>query len=336
MATAGSARLRERGRKRAAPAGLPLVTPFSYNLSISRFWNGKRKETPGPSRARHRPGPGYDGLDKNYCVIGDPIEHSLSPAIYNCLFSRYGMAGCSYSRERVTVQSLPAFISSLAERRICGFNVTMPLKTAVLPYLNYRDASITSGANTVVVEGTVGLAGWSTDAPGFERSLELNGQTFRGSRTVFIGSGGAAQTLITAAVRTAERVTVVNRTPANADRFRGASNVTVAPLAEIDRFMPDCTLLVNCTPLGMTGVPSDFTDLSFLQKLPEAAFVCDLIYEPPQTRFLREAQRLGHDTMNGLWMLIWQAFYAFEKFTGILPDMEAFTAVRAALQSARG
>ena len=268
-------------------------------------------------------------MHKEYCVIGDPVEHSLSPMIYNTLFSHYGLDNCTYAKKRVSAETLPGFIASIQQLGICGFNVTMPLKTAVLPYLNYQDASIVCGANTVVVESTSGLAGWSTDAQGFERNLEQNGHSFRGARVVFLGSGGAAQALVHAASREAAAVTVLNRTPEHAAPLAKLPGVSVGLLntENIACALPDCTLLINCTPLGMTGVQSNFADLSFLAKLPKAALVCDLIYDPPQTQFLAEAARTGHPVLNGLGMLIWQAFYAFEKFTGILPDMNAFAAV---------
>lgn len=270
-------------------------------------------------------------MEKRYCVIGDPIAHSLSPAIYTQLFASYGLTGSIYTRELVTKETLPGFISTIPEHHICGFNITMPLKEAVLPYLNYQDSSVVYGANTVVVEDTVGLAGYSTDAQGFERSLALHGRSFAGAVVVFIGCGGAAQTLIRAASGKATSIVVINRTPAHAAALAALPGVTVRSFADLKGSMDSCSLLINATPLGMHGFAADFADLSFLGQLPKNAFVCDLIYSPPQTSFLKEAARLGHDTMNGLWMLIWQAFYAFEKYTGILPDMDAFAAVRKVL-----
>lgn len=270
-------------------------------------------------------------MEKRYCVIGDPIAHSLSPAIYTRLFEIYGPPGCTYTRERVTKETLPAFIASIPEHGISGFNITMPLKEAVLPYLTYKDTSAAFGANTVVVEEPYGLSGWSTDASGFEESLRLHGHSLDGAHVVFIGSGGAARTLIRAAAGRATAIVIANRTPAHAAMFADAPHTTIVPLSELGDHLEGCTLLVNATPLGMSGVASDFRDLSFLKRLPPQALVCDLIYDPDKTRFLAEAERLGHTALNGLWMLIWQAFYAFEKFTGVLPDMSAFDAVRETL-----
>lgn len=272
-------------------------------------------------------------MEKHYCVIGDPIAHSLSPAIYTRLFARHHLDNCIYTRERVTKETLPAFIAACREKRICGFNVTMPLKEAVLPYLTYRDPSATFGANTVVQEVGTGLAGWSTDAAGFEESLKMHGRSLHGAHVVFLGCGGAARTLISAAIDKAAAVTIVNRTPAHARLFSDSPKVTIASFSDLTDHLPGCTLLVQTTPLGMAGTALQYSSLDFLAALPRTAFVADLIYSPAKTAFLEAAAKTGHEMMNGLGMLIWQACYAFEHFTGIRPDKDDFNDVAAALHA---
>jgi shikimate dehydrogenase len=98
--------------------------------------------------------------------------------------------------------------------------------------------------------------------------------------------------------------------------------------------MPGCGLLVNTTPLGMAGMAHDFTDLRFLDALPRDACVCDLIYDPPKTALLARAEATGHPTLNGLSMLVWQAFYAFEQYTGVLPGREEYKLVTAGIPDA--
>lgn len=270
-----------------------------------------------------------------YCVIGDPVDHSLSPAIYERLFGLYGMEGLSYGRRRVTRDTLGTFMDSLESEGIRGFNVTMPLKEAVLPYLAYKDPSVVFGVNTVVVAED-GLHGYSTDAEGFRKSLLLNGKEYEGSNVVFIGCGSAAKALIWDCLEHAPRhVTVLNRTASKAGGLAKSPLVTLGPLDEAAAHMEGCDILINATPMGMHGVDARFSDLGFLSMLPRGALVADLIYDPPRTAFLEEAQRLGHRTMNGLWMLIWQAFYAFEQYTGQLPGMDAFRMLEQALAPAR-
>lgn len=272
-------------------------------------------------------------MEKHYCVIGDPVVHSLSPDIYNCLFRLYGLSDCNYTKERVTRESLPAFIAACRERHICGFNVTMPLKEAVLPYLTYKDPAAAFGVNTVVAEPETGLAGWSTDAAGFEKSLALHHRSFQNADVVFIGSGGAARTLIHSALSKADRIVICNRTPARAAVFDGHPDVTVISFQELASCLESCDLLIQATPLGMHGSGSDYRDLGFLHALPKDALVADLIYNPAETAFLRAARESGHETMNGLGMLIWQAFYAFSHFTPILPDETAYKEIEALLTS---
>lgn len=274
-------------------------------------------------------------MSKQYYVIGDPVAHSLSPAIYNRLFELYRMADSKYGTRRVAREALGAFLDGLKAESVRGFNITMPLKDAVLPYLATRDESVVYGANTVVVEED-GLHGYSTDADGFRKSLELNGKTYEGSSVAFIGCGSAAKALIRDCLEHHPRsVAILNRTASKAGAFADSPLVQTGTLEDISSHMAGCDILVNATPMGMHGVDADFADLGFLSELPKDALVADLIYNPPKTPFLLEAERTGHRTMNGLWMLIWQAFYAFEKYTGILPDLEAFRILEKELSPVR-
>lgn len=275
-------------------------------------------------------------LDR-YCVIGDPIAHSMSPAIYSILFDRYDIPA-KYTAVRVPAGELPAFIADIPENGIRGFNVTMPLKTAVEPYLVYRDPGARFGVNTVCVRND-GLYGYSTDAQGFQVSLSIHGRTYKGSRVVFIGCGGAAHALIYDALQNgASHVSIVNRTPRRAADFEENPRVSILPWHGLAQACAECDLLINATPLGMHGVKDDFASLAFLQELPVGAFVADLVYNPQETRLLIEARRLGHEGMNGLGMLTWQGILAFEKYTGIMaprPVGEEVCSALSAILSAR-
>lgn len=265
-----------------------------------------------------------------YCVIGDPIAHSLSPSIYRILFKEYGIKA-EYDARRVTKESLPAFIEQIADSSIRGFNVTMPLKKDVEAYLAYRDPDARFGVNTVVVRED-GLHGYSTDAAGFRRSLAAHGICYDGRRVVFLGCGGAGRALIWDALHEgAKHVTIINRTPKNADMFSADQSVTVGTWNDAASACTDCSLLINTTPLGMHGVAATFDNLTFLDALPKDAFVADLIYNPLQPALLAAAHARGLSYMNGLGMLTWQGVLAFQKYTGILaPDSVADT-IRKAL-----
>lgn len=253
---------------------------------------------------------------EHYCVIGDPIAHSLSPDIYTELFARYNIPA-KYTALRVPTGELASFIKRIPERALHGFNVTMPLKTAIEPYLIYKDPDARFGVNTVCVRED-GLYGYSTDAQGFRISLSTQGRTYRGSRVVFIGCGGAARALIYDALQNgAEHVSIVNRTLGRAAEFAQEPAVSILPWHSLGEACRSCDLLINATPLGMHGVREDFSNFSFLEELPKNAFVADLVYNPQETKLLQLARKLGHNGMNGLGMLAWQGVLAFEKYTGI-------------------
>ncbi|WP_066683889.1 shikimate dehydrogenase family protein [Christensenella intestinihominis] len=264
-------------------------------------------------------------MRKNYCVIGSPIAHSLSPAIHNMLYARYGLE-CTYGRELVTPGTLASFIESIPARHISGFNITMPLKREILPHLHYISPEACDGVNTVVVRPE-GLYGYSTDAQGFLTALRSAGSDYKDANIVFIGAGAVTKLLACDAnEKGAKSIAIVNRTPEKAQKIARHINAAHDHLANIGQYLQHCDLLVNTTPLGMSGTGSDFEDLSFLERLPSRAAVCDLIYSPAQTALLRSAQARGLKTMNGLGMLIWQAFFSFEKWFRILPDQTDYDA----------
>lgn len=265
-------------------------------------------------------------MKKNYCVIGSPVAHSLSPAIHNTLYEIYSLADCEYSAVEVLPGGLAEFTAEIETRGIHGFNVTMPHKVDILPFLQYRDESVFNGANTIAVRPD-GLHGYSTDAAGFYRSLKEAGADYAGN-IVFIGNGAVAQTLVHhAAQKRPERITVLGRDAKKAGMLADGRLVFSGDMRNIADHMKNCDLLINTTPLGMHGVANDFEDLGFIDLLPSTACVCDLIYAPPQTSLLKSAASRGLKTLNGLPMLIWQAFYAFEIFFGIMPTAADYAAI---------
>ncbi len=208
----------------------------------------------------------------------------------------------------------------------------MPLKQDILPHLTYTSEEARDSVNTVVVKED-GLYGYSTDARGFYSSLRQSGSDYSGKNVVFIGAGAVTNLLcVDAAKKNAKDIVILNRTPEKAQKISLLCNGTADALEQIKRYMPQCDLLINTTPLGMSGTGASFETLDFIELLPSSAIVCDLIYSPMITEFLNHAQTRGLKTMNGLGMLIWQAFFAFEKFCGILPNEEDYAAVCSLLQ----
>ncbi len=274
-------------------------------------------------------------MSENYCVIGSPIAHSLSPAIHNTLYEIYQLKGCSYGKRLVTQETLESFLESIASEHICGFNITMPLKQDIIPYLRSLSPEAEDGVNTVVVKKD-GLYGYSTDAQGFYASLKSIGADYRGADLVLIGAGAVTKLLCADAhQKGAKRITIINRTPEKAETIALQYHAGFDSLPNLHAYMDTCDLLINTTSLGMHGTQADFSDLNFIDLLPANAAVCDLIYSPLQTALLKHAAARGLKTMNGLGMLIWQAFFAFEKWFGILPTKEDFQIVLERLEHLR-
>lgn len=267
-------------------------------------------------------------------VIGDPIEHSLSPQVHGAALSVLGIDH-SYEKLRVTPGGLKEF-AEYAKTNLDGFNLTMPHKVKILPMLAHIDseAEYYSAVNTVCVKGG-DLYGFNTDGKGFSLSLERMNTGFSGNNITVLGAGGAAAAVIAAAAaNNAASITVSCRTAAKAEQIRTHLK-SIKP--EYDKKIHICgfdkntladacataDILINATPLGMEGVPHNFDDFDFLDALPHGAIVCDLIYKPKLTDFLSAAEQRNHSVSNGLDMLIFQALAADEKYLEKHLDFQA-------------
>ena len=266
-------------------------------------------------------------------VIGDPIVQSKSPAIHGYWIERLGL-DAAYRAAHVTSEGLADY---LADRRSDpdwrGCNVTMPHKQAVMPFLDRLDplAERIGAVNTIIREDGK-LAGYNTDAAGFLEPLQplLSRQhLFRMARV--LGTGGAARAII-AALADAHVVIVlagrnVEKARALLDELDPKGEHHVAPLdhfADATDFSFDdragCfDLIVNASPLGMTGQPPLAFDFSHA---PPGGVVYDIVTSPLDTDFLKSARAAGYRTLDGLNMLIGQAAIAFEKFFGVAPPRE--------------
>ncbi len=258
---------------------------------------------------------------RKLCIIGDPVLHSKSPLLQNAMCQALGL-DYIYLCQTVSPAGLPAFLDAAKTLGYAGFNATMPLKTALLPYLDSLDplAEKIGAVNTVCIKNGK-LYGYNTDSPGFLAALREAGIEPAGRRVLLLGAGGAATAvavgLLDAGVA---HLTVANRTPARAQHIATlaparTSAVSLDPRA-LAREAAEAELLVNATSLGMGG-QGEFEDLSFLEALPQGTPVSDLIYHPAQTKLLARAKALGHPTMNGLPLLMHQAILALERFADV-------------------
>lgn len=265
--------------------------------------------------------------EMRFAVIGCPIGHSLSPNIHLPLLARFYEQVC-YVRRELTEEQLCQWVSLVKREEFRGFNITMPHKKAIMPFLDHVDeeAVLLDAVNTVVNRNGV-LTGYNTDAEGFHLALKENGKRFAGSTVVILGSGGVAGTLaLKAAKEKAAKICIAaidteaaQRIATRIAEFGYDTEVQVRAFetAELARLCGEAELLLNCTPLGMTGIKENFTDTSFLQALPAQSMVCDLVYSPACTKLLQAAQNLGLATLGGIKMLVYQAILADDLFLGI-------------------
>jgi shikimate dehydrogenase len=262
-------------------------------------------------------------------VIGDPIAQSKSPTIHGYWLGKLGI-GADYRACHVSSDGLADYlVARRADPAWRGCNVTMPHKQAVIALLDRLDpqAGRIGAVNTIVREGEE-LVGYNTDVAGFLEPLRgrlAKKHLFRMARV--LGTGGAARAIVAALADEGFVIVLAGRDPAKAQRLLGelASGEHHAPplnhFAEPTDFAfddrEDCLdLIVNASPLGMTGQPPLVFDFSHA---PPGSVVYDIVTTPADTAFLEAARASGFDTIDGLAMLIGQAAAAFEKFFGAAP-----------------
>lgn len=268
-------------------------------------------------------------------LVGRTLAHSLSPAIARVFFAQTGIDGdyCRFEIERD--EEFDRFVAcALREGPLRGLNVTIPYKerAAALCDRLSEDAALTGAVNTLVKEGGT-LRGENTDVEGFEKSLAPRLGTDLSGTAVVAGAGGAARAAVVALGRLGFReVILFNRTARRAARLAeelsarcGVSIVVARDASELAAAVRESgvRLLVNATPVGMVGheegvpIPLEALDL-----MAGGGIVFDLIYNPPETKLLREARARSIETLNGLEMLVLQAARSFELWTGVRPDAE--------------
>ncbi len=280
------------------------------------------------------------GYTKQLCLIGNPVAHSLSPAMHNeaCRILNLDYV---YTALQVNDQDYPAAIKGLTAMHVSGFNVTMPGKRIVAGLVDEisKEAALSASVNTVVPRDGK-LYGYSTDGYGFMQSLRDVGLDLKGEKLSVLGLGGAATAIcVQAALDGVKEILIFRRKNSKwaealafADQLRAASSakVIIADIEDKSMLQQHCresSVLVNATSTGMKPHEEllPIKDLSILHK---DLLVYDVIYNPMETAFLKAAKAAGCSTLNGIPMLINQGAKAFEYFTGYeMPVKEVTKAV---------
>ena len=270
------------------------------------------------------------GHTKLYCLIGSPVGHSGSPAMYNYSFARTGV-DAAYLAFDIPLEQTKAAVDALKVLQTGGFNVTMPDKTAVAGMVDELSpaAQLIGACNTVTVGADGRLTGHNTDGIGFVRNLQEHGVEIPGKKLVVLGAGGAATAIcVQAALDGAEEIAIFNRKDTfylngerTVEKLRQAvpaCRVSIAPLEDREALaaaVARCDILVNATKVGMK--PLDGETLIDPAWYRTGLVVADTVYNPRETRMIREAQAAGcKAAVGGIGMLLWQGVAAFKLFTG--------------------
>ncbi|MBF6614119.1 MAG: shikimate dehydrogenase [Chloroflexi bacterium] len=256
-------------------------------------------------------------------LIGYPVEHSLSPAMHNAAFAKCAL-DYRYLLLPAAPEEFPAVVQSCIAHGFVGWNVTVPHKERMISFLDEASNEVvaTGACNTVRVEAGR-LLGFNTDIAGFMQGLEEAGGIPDGSKTVVLGAGGAARSVVKALTSGGHEVHILSRMVAQATSIGRGLNVTqhaqiaygTLDRAALASALPDAALLVNCTPAGMwphveqSPLPDGIL-------LPQRLLVYDLVYRPRPTRLLQQAVASGCRTQDGLAMLVHQGAAAFRLWTG--------------------
>ncbi len=266
-------------------------------------------------------------LTKLVFLLGNPLGHSLSPAMHNRVFEKMELDYCYLPVETVP-ENLETVFNGLRHMNMAGCNVTIPHKIKIIDFLDKLDplASAIGAVNTIrMVDGKT--IGYNTDGEGFLRSLAGKTQGGIEDKNFFLmGCGGAGRAIaITLAQHGAAGIFICNRTPAKAEALAAEINTSIRHCSKaLDRATTDilhnCQVLINSTSVGMHP-DSDALPLDDSLILPHLT-VADIVYNPLTTRLLEIAKKRGCTVVHGLGMLVHQGAAAFKLWTGVEADMQ--------------
>ena len=262
-----------------------------------------------------------------YLVIGNPIEHSLSPLIHNYWIKKNNIRAI-YDKKKLSNTELKDIIIKIREKSISGLNVTVPFKKEVIPYLDKLtlDAEATQSVNTILLTNDSKVVGHNTDIVGFENAIKDTNFNLSGKKILILGSGGVTTSIIFALYKMkVSNITLTNRTKIKAEYLQnfynsiaikqnGWNEIKVVEWGE----MPEFDMIINATSVGLNN--DDNLNLDF-SKIGKNKIFYDVIYNPKETNFLKQGKDLGNKIENGKKMFIFQAAEAFKIWHDIQPEI---------------
>ena len=254
---------------------------------------------------------------KKYLVIGNPIEHSLSPKLHNYWFNKNNIKAV-YDKKKLNETDIKEIISEVRNGKINGINVTVPFKQSVIPFIDELsyEAKESQSVNTIYKENDKILA-HNTDISGFELDKRKKNYDIKNKKVFILGAGGVVPSIILALRKMgAAKIIISNRTKKKAEELKKIfSNLEIVDWGKIPKFH----MIINATSLGLNK--DDEIKLDYAKIGPNKLFY-DVIYNPKQTKFLSKARQFGNQTENGKMMFIYQAHQAFTIWHKIMPKID--------------
>lgn len=270
---------------------------------------------------------------KIYGIFGDPIEHSLSPAMHNAAFEAMNLQAC-YHAFLVRKRKLRDAILGASAMGFGGLNLTIPLKEKALEIICPDDLADAIGAvNTVLFSPEEEALGYNTDGAGALLALQSLGAKVKGARILLIGAGGAAKAIAYALALEEAELTIANRDRARAEELAERSGARACGLDRLDMLVPQAEVVINASSVGMREGDARLFHGSLLHR---GQLVFDIVYNR-ETELLKDASSAGAETLDGVMMLVYQGAKAIEIWTGREAPVDLMEkAVRSALEMRRG
>ena len=257
---------------------------------------------------------------KKYLVIGNPINHSLSPKLHNHWIKK-NKINAVYDKKQINENDIKSVISEVRNGKIEGINVTVPFKKSVIPFIDQlsSEAEEAQSVNTIYKENNKVL-GHNTDISGFELAMRGKNYDIKGKKIFILGAGGVVPSIILALKKMgANKIILSNRTKKKAEQLKKTfSDLEIVDWGET----PEFNMIINATSLGLNK--GDEIKLDYAGIGPNKLFY-DVIYNPKQTKFLSKAKQFGNQTENGKMMFIYQAHQAFTLWHKVMPKIDEET-----------
>ena len=252
---------------------------------------------------------------KKYFVIGNPINHSLSPKLHNYWLKENNIDAI-YDKKKIDEKDLQTTILEIKEKKTEGINVTVPFKKSVIPYLDKLspEAEQTQSVNTIILTDDI-LVGHNTDISGFTKAIKDLNFNIEGKKIFILGAGGVVPSIIFALNKmNVSEIIISNRTRQKADDLKSQFNeINIVNWGEV----PNFDMIINATSLGLKNETINLN----ISNIGDDKLFYDVIYNPSKTNFLKEGKKLGNKIENGKLMFIYQAFEAFKLWHNIEPSV---------------